>query len=260
MKRVLVTGGAGFIGSYVVEALLQRGCTVMSLDCLMPQVHPCSPNWPEYQQALLHDPECLERLLLHFEDVRNPREFPKTLRSFRPDTVIHLAALVGVAQGNHEIAQYVSANVTGTANVLDCVVKYNQEIRENQEQVQRIKEGVEALEAGEARDLYLGRLQPLLDTLAAKPQAPIERVLVAGSMSAYGEGAYALDDAEDLSLAADYVRLPSDWVPGQMLNPGGSLAWDAPGMHPIPTSEDVRLQPASVYAWTKEQQERLEVL
>jgi dTDP-L-rhamnose 4-epimerase len=265
VKRVLVTGGAGFIGSHVVSLLLDHGCDVMSYDCLLPQVHSGFFKWPEYQKPQEH-------LTLHYEDVRNVPELTKALAAFRPDTVIHLAAMVGVAQSNHMIAQYVSDNVTGTACLLDRIADYNQTVRENKARLQAIRECPVGPEPGqtqaEADAKYQARMASIIADLEAKPQDEIEQVLVAGSMSSYGEGAYGLDD-EDLMRDLDgvmefdgdaYVKPPSDFVPGSLTNPDGSVAWDAPGMHPIPTGEHVHLQPESVYSWSKAQQEELALL
>ncbi len=179
MQRVLVTGGAGFIGSHVVALLLERGCQVMSFDCLMPQVHPQSPVWPDYQP----DQEGLDK---YFGDVRGGEHVVMhALREFKPDTVIHLAALVGVGQSNYEPAMYTSCNVTGTMNLLQWIMRYNR--------------------AG----------------------GGVSRVFIAGSMSSYGEGAFALQDGSAF---------------------------------PVATPERLPFEPSSVYAWTKAEQERGAVL
>lgn len=254
MNRVIVTGGAGFIGSHVVDALLRQGCTVMSYDCLLPQVHPTSPNWPDYQPAQ-------DGLSLHFGDVRDPRAMTYALTEFRPDTVIHLAAHVGVGQSQHDVARYTSGNVTGTANLLQCVLEYNLGIRERAVRVAEIVGRQVTPEAGQSQEeadaLYLQRIEPMLADLRAQPRAPIEQVLVAGSMSSYGEGAYQLDapahDGAGSVMADRYVRPPGGWTP----QPG---AWDPPHLSPMPTPEWMPLQPASVYAWTKAQQEELALL
>ncbi len=260
MKRVIVVGGAGFLGSHVVEALLEKGCEVMSYDCLMPQVHPNSPNWPEYQKVLATEGG---PLTLHFGDVRDMRALRYALDTFQPDTVVHLAALVGVAQGNHRIAEYVSANVTGTAILLQAVADYNLATKETMEHGRALMEATVTPEEGqtqeEANAKYLERIQPELDKLLRAPNTPIEQVLVAGSMSAYGEGAYLLSgDAggQDFGI----VRPPSDWIPGALTDPDGVVCYDAPDMEPTATPETVRLNPVSVYAWTKEQQEVLALL
>lgn len=250
--RVLVTGGAGFIGSHLVALLLAQSCDVMSYDCLLPQVHPASPNWPEYQLPQ-------EGLAIHFGDVRDPRAFAYALEHFQPDIIVHLAAKVGVGQSQHDIAQYVSTNITGTANVLDRVLAYNVAVKERAIEMEELLNASVKPEDGqtqiEAQAQYDERIAPMLEDLRKKPQKRIQQVLVAGSMSSYGEGAYAppTDDPAVPFLELTQ-RLPKGWEP----QPGG--AWDPPGLLPVPITEDFALEPASVYAWTKAQQEELALL
>lgn len=251
MQRVFVTGGAGFIGSHVVAALLARGCQVMSYDCLIAQVHPQSPNWPEYQSVV-------DGLTLHFGDVRSPPAVMYALEEFRPDTVIHLAAMVGVGQSQHEAALYTSANVTGTANLLQRVLDYNAGVRDRAGEVEsllkaQVNPGPDQ-SPREAQELYLTRIQPVMDALLAKPTTPISQVFVAGSMSSYGEGPYDVDeDVTDEDERGRIMAAADDWVPG----PG---QWNPKQMTPAPTHEWWPMTPASIYAWTKQQQEELAML
>ncbi len=131
-ERVLVTGGAGFIGSHVAHGLLERGYHVRALDNLTPQVH-TDGRRPGY---LDDDVE------LVVGDVRDERAVRRALIDV--DSVIHLAARVGVGQSMYEIGEYVSVNSYGTAVLL----------------------------------------QAMLDQ-------PVRRLIVASSMSIYGEGLYA---------------------------------------------------------------------
>src|SRR5512143_3081327 len=131
-KRVLITGGAGFVGSHLADALLQRGHQVRVFDVLTPQVHAegiptyLSPE-VEFQQG----------------DMRDVDKVRKAVPG--ADVIYHLAAAVGVGQSMYEIAHYMSANTQGTANLLQVL-----------------------LESGN---------QP-------------EKLVVASSMSIYGEGKY----------------------------------------------------------------------
>lgn len=233
MQKVLVTGGAGFIGSHVVAALLARDCVVMSFDCLVPQVHPNRPDWPDYQP----DHPNLEKWC---GDVRDPhRAVAPALREFQPDTVIHLAALVGVGQSNYEPAQYTSANLTGTMNLLDSIYKYNLEAEEADQARQRLEVAPERLwellveqqgtplqEDGTPweREAFLREARKEAATQAETfpKHKKVQQVFIAGSMSSYGEGATEFIEGAEQS---------------------------------VPTRETDGFFPASVYAWTKAQQE-----
>ncbi|HNT06353.1 MAG TPA: GDP-mannose 4,6-dehydratase, partial [Anaerolineae bacterium] len=106
-RNVLVTGGAGFIGSHLVDALIARGDRVIVLDDLVPQVHGPAATRPRFlaQGArFVHGDICDQaRLDDALADV---------------DTVVHLAAEVGVGQSMYEIVRYVRANTLGTAVLL----------------------------------------------------------------------------------------------------------------------------------------------
>ena len=99
---VLVTGGAGFIGSFVVDRLLAEGHTVRVLDALDPQVHPGGP--PSY---LARDVDLL------VGDVRDRATVQRALAGV--DAVVHAAAAVGVGQSLYKVEHYVDVNVRGTA-------------------------------------------------------------------------------------------------------------------------------------------------
>jgi dTDP-L-rhamnose 4-epimerase len=103
--RVLVTGGAGFIGSHVVDRLVEVGHDVRVLDSLDPQVHHGSPP------PLSPDAEVIEA------DVRDRAAVRKALDGV--DRLIHLAAAVGVGQSMYEIEHYTSVNAVGAAIVLE---------------------------------------------------------------------------------------------------------------------------------------------
>jgi dTDP-L-rhamnose 4-epimerase len=105
---VLVTGGAGFIGSFVVDRLVAAGHTVRVLDSLDPQVHPAGP--PAYLARAAE---------LIVGDVRAA----DTLRSALDgvDAVVHAAAAVGVGQSLYQVEHYVDTNVRGTATLLQAI-------------------------------------------------------------------------------------------------------------------------------------------
>jgi dTDP-L-rhamnose 4-epimerase len=191
--HVLVTGGAGFIGSHLVDALVDAGHRVRVLDCLEPQVH--GGRAPAY----LH-PKAEYR----WGDVRDRAALRPALAGV--EVVFHKAALVGVGQSMYEIERYVAGNVQATA--------------------------------------------VLLETLVAD-KLPLKKLIVASSMSIYGEGAYR---------CAGCGPVHPSFRPDDQLR---ARRWemDCPRCgqpaQPVGTSEDKPLAPTSVYAVSKRDQEEL---
>jgi len=108
IKKVLVTGGAGFIGSHLVDKLVKKGYHVSIFDNLEPQVHPDGlPEYLNLKAAFIRG------------DVRKRRELKSAVMA--ADAVVHLAAAVGVGQSQYQIAKYVESNIQGTANLLDIL-------------------------------------------------------------------------------------------------------------------------------------------
>jgi dTDP-L-rhamnose 4-epimerase len=188
--RALITGGAGFIGSYVVDRLVERGDTVRILDSLEPQVHPGGA--PAYLNRAAE---------LIIGDVRDREAVLTALDAC--DAVIHLAARVGVGQSMYQIADYVSANTQGTAVLL----------------------------------------QALLDR-------PVKRLVVASSMSVYGEGRCAGPGGQRIDPPGR-SREQLEHAHWEMHGPGGEP------LRPVPTPEGKRCDLSSVYAMSKYDQERL---
>lgn len=115
-KNILVTGGAGFIGSFLVDELIKKGYKVRILDNLEEQVH--QGRKPDY---LNKEAEFIKG------DVRNPEDFKKALSDI--DAIFHLAAAVGVGQSNYQIRKYVDTNIVGTANLLELLVNSNNGVK-----------------------------------------------------------------------------------------------------------------------------------
>ncbi len=109
MQRVLVTGGAGFIGSHLTDLLLEHGYSVRILDSLSAQIHPDGQR-PAY---LTSEAELL------IGDVRDAEAVERALKDI--DMVVHLAAAVGVGQSMYEIASYCDTNDLGTAVLLQAL-------------------------------------------------------------------------------------------------------------------------------------------
>ena len=192
MKNILVTGGAGFIGSHLVDALIDRGHRVRVLDALVEQVHAgAGPQYlnpkAEFLQGDVCDADLVNRAL---EGV---------------DVVYHKAAEVGVGQSMYEIGRYVRANDFGTAVLLEAIVK-------------------------------------------RRPQ--IKKLVVASSMSIYGEGAYSCESCGPVQ--------PKLRPLSQLLDRDWELDCPQCGakVKPAPTNEDKPLFPTSVYAISKQDQEQ----
>jgi len=185
MERVLITGGAGFIGSHLADELLAAGYAVRALDVLVDQVH--GGGRPGYLSA---DVELIPG------DVRSEEVVRGALEGV--DAVVHLAARVGVGQSMYEQAAYAAANTLGTAVLLDALA-----------------------------------------------ERPVRKLVVASSMSVYGEGAYEPVPAVERTREQLERR---EWEP---LGAGGE------GLTAVPTPETKQPALSSVYALTKFDQERL---
>jgi dTDP-L-rhamnose 4-epimerase len=190
--KILITGGAGFVGSHLADELLEHGYEVRALDSLSPQVHGDEASRPEYLSSEVE---------LHIGDIRDPQVVWKALDGV--DAVYHLAATVGVGQSMYQIENYTSINGVGTAVLLEALAK-----------------------------------------------RPVQRLVVASSMSIYGEGLYRTQDGrhvegQERSLAQLKAH---DWeIRGS----------DGEPLVPVPTPESKCPALPSVYAISKYHQERL---
>ena len=192
MEHILITGGAGFIGSHLADELLIKGYTVRVLDSLSSQVHGPDRKRPAY---LNRDVELIE------EDIRNPQAVQKALIGV--DAVVHFVAMVGVGQSMYDIARYTSVNNYGTAILLEALI-----------------------------------------------ERPVRRLLVASSMSIYGEGLYQSSDGTTYSTVERTVGQlkRNEWEPynsaGEKLKPVPTPEWKTPSLE-------------SLYALSKYDQERM---
>jgi dTDP-L-rhamnose 4-epimerase len=110
-NRVLITGGAGFIGTHLTRRLLREGCSVSVLDCFAPQVH------GEHRELA---PDVSRDVRLFRGDVRDPDLVLPALEN--QDVVVHLAAETGTGQSMYEVRKYQDVNIGGTANLLEALV------------------------------------------------------------------------------------------------------------------------------------------
>jgi dTDP-L-rhamnose 4-epimerase len=191
-KTVLITGGAGFIGSHLATELLTHGYHVRALDILAPQVHGPDGRRPEYLRS---EVELIQG------DIRDPQTVERVLKGV--EAVFHFVALVGVGQSMYQIEHYTSVNNVGTALLLEKVVK-----------------------------------------------SPIKKLIVASSMSVYGEGLYRMADGRPVTNASRTVEQlrRREWEilsdSGEPLLPEATPEWKTPAL-------------ASVYALSKFDQEQM---
>lgn len=188
---VLITGGAGFVGSHLADELLAHGYRVRVLDMLAEQVHGEEPAWPGYLSGEV------ERIR---GDVRDRDTVREALDGV--DSVFHLAAAVGVGQSMYEIEHYTDVNNRGTAVLLEVL-----------------------------------------------SSSPVKRLVVASSMSVYGEGLYADPSGQPFTPPERSIEAlrRGEW----------ELQQDGRPLTPVATHEGKTPAPTSVYALSKLDQEKL---
>jgi dTDP-L-rhamnose 4-epimerase len=193
MKKILITGGAGFIGGHLARELVRHGYAVRALDNLAPQVHGEGAGRPAYLDPAVE---------LVVGDVRDGAACARALVGV--DALVHLAAAVGVGQSMVRIAEHTSVNSLGTAVLLEQVVAHG----------------------------------------------GLERLIVASSMSVYGEGSFVDGSGH---IVSGVERTPAQLAAGR---------WELRGDHggplmPVATDERMPPAPRNVYALLKHDQERL---
>jgi dTDP-L-rhamnose 4-epimerase len=191
-QNILITGGAGFIGSHVANELLNHGYGVRVLDSLCPQVHGLEGKKPAYL-----NPE----VELQVGDVRDPAAVKQALKNI--DAVYHFVAIVGVGQSMYQIAEYTNVNNLGTAVLLEALLKQ-----------------------------------------------PVQRLVVASSMSIYGEGLYK-DSSGRIRAATDRTLQQIKAQEWEIRTETGEI------LTPVPTPESKTPSLASVYALSKFDQEQM---
>lgn len=191
-KKVLVTGGAGFIGSHLIDELLLHGYSVRVLDNLSQQIHGPNQQPPEYLDSEAE---------LIIGDVRNPHDVKRALKNV--DMVVHLAASVGVGQSMYMIRDYMDVNTLGTSVLLQHLI-----------------------------------------------EKPVEKLVVASSMSIYGEGYYKTTEGR---IIEGFPRSLEQLKAGQweLMDQKQNI------LEPLPTNESKNPALASVYALSKYDQEQL---
>ena len=195
-KNILVTGGAGFIGSFLVDQLIKDGHKVRIFDNLEKQVH--NEKKPSY---LNKKAEFIKG------DVRNKVSLSKAIKGI--DAVYHLAAAVGVAQSNYEIKKYIDVNTGGTANLLDILVN---------------------------------------------EKHTVKKLVTISSMTGFGEGNYKCSKCGVVRppLRDEKQLKKSDW---NIYCPNCSKK-----VTPVPTEDDAKEYPSSIYAISKKSQQDMALL
>ena len=122
MKNILITGGAGFIGSNVATKLTEKGYQVTIMDILSPQIHGDNPEKtsPFYQSIK-------DKVRFIKGSVTSREDFKKALDN--QDAVIHLAAETGTGQSMYEIEKYVNTNIGGTSLLLDILTNTKHHVK-----------------------------------------------------------------------------------------------------------------------------------
>jgi dTDP-L-rhamnose 4-epimerase len=194
--KVLVTGGAGFIGSHTVDLLVEKGFDVVILDNLEPQVH--TNIKPDYLNS---------KAKFVLGDITNPDTWKSVLQDV--DAVIHLAAMVGIGQSMYQPVRYLDVNTLGTAKLYETLLT-KQELRKR-----------------------------------------IQKIIVASSMSIYGEGAYKCKNCGIVYpiLRSKQQLEKKDW---EIHCPKCDEY-----VKPIPTDENKPPSNLSTYALSKYNQEKI---
>lgn len=191
-KKVLVTGGAGFIGSHLTDKLLLHGYSVRVLDNLSEQIHGPGQHRPEYLDSEAE---------LIVGDVRNPGDVKRALKNV--DMVVHFAASVGVGQSMYMVRDYMDVNTMGTSVLLQQLI-----------------------------------------------EKPVEKLVVASSMSIYGEGFYKSKGGgviEGFARSLEHLKA-GEW---ELHDNNGNV------LEPVATGESKSPSLSSVYALSKYDQEQL---
>ena len=121
MKNILITGGAGFIGSNLALKLLKRGYQVTVLDSLDSQIHGNDPD-----RSPLYDSIKNKVRFVH-GDVTVREDWEKALKD--QDAIVHLAAETGTGQSMYEIQKYTETNIGGTSLMLDILTNSKHRVR-----------------------------------------------------------------------------------------------------------------------------------
>lgn len=197
MKRILITGGAGFIGSNMCLKLLDKGYELVVLDSLLPQIHGNNPQESSLYLSIK------DKVTFFKGCVTNKELLAKAINGV--DAIVHLAAETGTGQSMYEIERYVDVNIKGTATLLDLLVNTTHQVK---------------------------------------------KVIIASSRSIYGEGKY---QSEKYGVVYPSHRHNEDMLAGDF----AVHYKDDKHLKLLPTCEESKIHPSSVYGITKQNQEQM---
>ena len=195
MKNVLITGGAGFIGSNLSLKLIDQGYTITILDNLSEQIHG--------KDSVLYDSIKGKVNFIH-GDVRSKQDWLKALKN--QEIIVHLAAETGTGQSMYEVQKYVDVNIGGTSIMLDYLVN---------------------------------------------EKHTIKKVIIASSRAIYGEGKYLCKAHGEVypTERNENDLLESNFEP--------KCPICQKELELVPTDEESKIHPSSVYGITKQNQEQM---
>jgi dTDP-L-rhamnose 4-epimerase len=200
MKNILITGGAGFIGSNLTKKLVSKGYCITILDNLSKQIH-----GKDQKSELYNSIKGISTFILG--DVCNREDWKKALKG--QDAVIHLAAETGTGQSMYEISRYNNVNILGTSHLLDFLANNNNSVK---------------------------------------------KLIIASSRSIYGEGKYK---CRNHGVVYPNARVASDMMQGKF----GLYSYVCGSeLDFMPTDENSKIHPSSIYGITKHQQEQMVLL
>lgn len=196
MKNILITGGAGFIGSNLALKLVESGYQVTILDNLSPQIHGKNPekDSPLYQSLI-------GKVNFIKADICERKSWIKSIEN--QDIIFHFAAETGTGQSMYEIERYVRVNTYGTALMMDVLLN--------------------------------------------EPNS-VKKIILASSRAVYGEGKYENSDGE---ISFPTSRLAENMQKGIFDVVDENLKI----LKALPTDENSKVHPISIYGTTKLQQE-----
>ena len=199
MKNILITGGAGFIGSRLCEKLFDQGNNITVLDNLSKQIH---GNGESFLFNKIKD-----KCTFIKGDVRDKNDWSHAIKN--QEIIIHLAAETGTGQSMYEVEKYTNVNVIGTSHMLEILANSNHNVK---------------------------------------------KIIVASSRSIYGEGKY---NCKTHGVQYPSKRKEEDMKKGEF-NPKCSMCNSS--LNVLPTDEQSKIHPSSIYGINKQQQEQMVML